>query len=106
MAGEKKLLDEVPEIKEEPQLPVYRPASAEEAFAIEKTELGWVIKGAAIERAAEMTYWEYFESVRRFQRILDSMGISDALLKEGIQEGDTVIINDHEFEWTYDLGND
>ena len=63
-----------------------------------------MIEGGAIERAAEMTYWEYFESVRRFHRILESMGIGDALRKAGIREGDPVLICGHEFEWTYDGG--
>jgi GTP-binding protein len=101
----KKLLDELPDIQKEVSLPVYNPESKERAFEIIKTDKGWVIKGGAIERAAEMTYWEYFESVRRFHRILESMGIGDALRKSGIREGDSVYICDHEFEWVYELDN-
>ncbi|MDO9546458.1 MAG: GTPase ObgE [Pelolinea sp.] len=102
----KQLLDELPDIEKEVTLPVYRPESKEKAFEIIKNEFGWVIKGGAIERAAEMTYWEYFESVRRFHRILDSMGISDALRIAGVRDGDSVFINDHEFEWAYEMDND
>ena len=102
----KKLLDEIPVVEKEITLPVYHPESKEKAFEIVKSEFGWVISGGAIERAAEMTYWEYFESVRRFHRILDSMGISDALRDAGVQEGDSVFINDHEFEWVYEMGDD
>jgi len=58
------------------------------------------VSGGAIERAAAMTYWEYFASVRRFQRILEAMGIADALRAEGIAEGDTVFIGEYELEWT------
>ena len=100
----KKLLGEQPILKKEISLPVYRPESKENAFEVQWTENGWVIEGGAIERAAEMTYWEYFESVRRFHRILESMGIGDALRKAGIREGDPVLICGHEFEWTYDGG--
>ena len=64
-----------------------------------------MIKGGSIERAAEMTYWEYFESVRRFHRILESMGIGDALRNSGIHEGDSVFIGEHEFEWADEWGN-
>ncbi len=53
-----------------------------------------------------MTYWEYFESVRRFHRILDSMGVSDILHEKGVQEGDSIFINDHEFEWAYEMDDD
>jgi GTP-binding protein len=46
-----------------------------------------------------MTFWEHFESVRRFQRIMESMGIAAELKARGVTEGDTVIIGDHELEW-------
>ena len=101
----KKLLDELPDVQKEISLPVYHPESKEKAFEVIKTDRGWVIKGGAIERAAEMTYWEYFESVRRFHRILESMGIGDALRDSGIHEGDSVYICDHEFEWVFELDN-
>jgi GTPase len=102
----KNLLDEIPVIEKEITLPVYRPDSKEKAYEVIKDEFGWVIKGGSIERAAEMTYWEHFESVRRFHRILDSMGISDMLHEKGVREGDSVFINDHEFEWVYELDDD
>jgi len=46
-----------------------------------------------------MTYWEYDESVRRFQRILKTLGIEDALRAAGVKPGDTVFIGDYELEW-------
>ena len=93
------LLD-LPEIEVEPQLPVYRPEAKEGAFELKRLSDGWQIVGQAIERAAAMTYWEYFESVRRFHRILESMGIEQALLDKGIEEGDRVVIGNHELEWS------
>ena len=59
----------------------------------------WRVTGKAIERAAEMTYWEYEEAVRRFQRLLDRMGIDRDMRKAGVQPGDTVRIGEHELEW-------
>ena len=56
--------------------------------------------GEAIERAAAMTYWEHFQSVRRFQRILQALGIQAALRKAGVQNGDNVFIGDYELEWS------
>ena len=99
----KQLLENLPDDKKEVQLPVYHPQSKERSFEIVKRKDGWVIKGSAIERAAEMTYWEYFESVRRFHRILESMGIGDALRELGVSEGESVFIREHEFEWTDSL---
>ena len=50
-------------------------------------------------RAAAMTYWEHFQSIRRFQKILEVMGVDQALREAGIRPGDTVVIGDHELEW-------
>jgi GTP-binding protein len=47
-----------------------------------------------------MTYWEYPQSVRRFQKILATLGVEDALRKAGVQEGDTVLIGEFELEWS------
>jgi GTPase len=58
------------------------------------------VSGARIERAAAMTYWDYEEAVLRFQKILETLGISDALEEAGIQVGDTVYIGSHELEWS------
>lgn len=84
------------------QLPVYRPESAEKQFDIFKRGNSWVVKGSAIERAAAMTYWEYFASVRRFHRVLEAMGIARVLQEKGIRDGDTVMIGEHELTWTQD----
>ena len=46
-----------------------------------------------------MTYWEYDQSIHRFQRILETLGIDAALRKAGVQEGDTVKIGEYELEW-------
>lgn len=97
-----RLLEEVQELDQEVNLdlPVYRPASSEKQFDIFRTNEGWRIEGAAIERAAAMTYWEYFASVRRFHRIIEAMGIAEALREKGVSQGDTVIIGDHELVWS------
>jgi GTP-binding protein len=46
-----------------------------------------------------MTYWEHFQSVRRFQRILEALGIDAALRKAGVVNGDTVLVGDYDLEW-------
>ena len=81
-------------------MPVYRPVSDPRLFEISQNEDGWQINGEAIERAASMTYWEEPQSIRRFQRILRTLGIEDALRQAGIQDGDTVFIgSEYELEW-------
>jgi GTP-binding protein len=93
------LLEELPPEVVEAQTPVYRPESDPREFSIRREPGGWRVIGESIERAASMTYWDYDQSVRRFQRILQSLGVEDALRKAGVKEGDTVYIGEYELEW-------
>ncbi|MFM8321510.1 MAG: GTPase ObgE [Chloroflexota bacterium] len=94
------LLQEAPPPPEPTALPVYRVEADPKAFTVTQDEDGWHVHGAAIERAAAMTYWEHYQSVRRFQRLLEALGVEDTLRKAGIQNGDTVYIGeDYELEW-------
>ena len=76
-----------------------------EDFAIEEMlhVRTWIIHGEGLERFVQMTNWQYFESVKRFQKVLDVSGLSQELQKRGIKNGDTVIIGDLEFEWDDDF---
>jgi GTPase len=83
------------------ELIIIRPGVDENAFTIERIDPEtWRIAGIRIERVAAMTYWEYGATVRRFQRILESMGITDALERAGIQPGHMVQIGSQELEWS------
>ena len=93
------LLKTAPQAAVAEVLPVYRPEEDIQKFTVERIPEGWVVKGAGIERAAEMTYWEYEGSVRRFQRLMETLGVDEALRQAGIQEGDTVFIGENELEW-------
>ncbi len=92
-------LKAAPETVKVEEMPVYRADSDPNAFSISQTQDGWRISGEAIERAASMTYWSEFQSIRRFQRILETLGIDAALRKAGVENGDTVHIGDFELEW-------
>lgn len=93
------LLEQAPEPEAAAEMPVYRVGSDPRQFDIQREADGWRVSGESIERAAAMTYWEYDQSVRRFQRILQTLGIEDALRKAGAQNGDTVYIGEYELEW-------
>ena len=71
----------------------------EKAFRFDLDEDGWHVHGIAIERTVAMTNWDQYESLARFQRILEAMGITIALREAGVQEGDTVFIGDKELLW-------
>jgi GTP-binding protein len=93
------LLAEAPPQIQAVEMPVYRVESDPRAFTIHQDEQGWRVAGQAIERAAEMTYWEHYESVRRFQKVLEALGVDKALREAGVQNGDTVFIGEYELEW-------
>ncbi len=93
------LLKSLPEESAPAALPVYRADDDPRAFDILREGEAWRVRGAAIERAAAMTYWEYPQAVRRFQRILETLGIDAALREAGVQEGDTVLIGDFTLTW-------
>ncbi|GFR45678.1 hypothetical protein Agub_g7092 [Astrephomene gubernaculifera] len=60
------------------------------------------VEGEGIERFQQMTNWDYYEAVRRFQRVLEVSGINGALRAKGVRQGDTVVIGDMEFSWSDD----
>lgn len=92
------IVEAQPEIDGE--LPIYRAEPDSTEFLVMALEGGnWRVKGHAIERAAAMTYWEYDEAVRRFQHLLERLGIEEALREAGAVEGDTIHIGEYELEW-------
>ncbi len=90
----------VQQLPVEPAMPVYRPEPDPSDYSLSRDPDGtWRITGEAIERAAKMTYWEYDEAVRRFQRLLSRLGVEAALREVGVRAGDSVRIGEFELEW-------
>jgi GTP-binding protein len=46
-----------------------------------------------------MTPWDQDGSVRRFQKLMEHLGVDEDLRKAGVREGDTVYIGEYELEW-------
>jgi GTP-binding protein len=83
------------------ETPVYELKEDDLSFDIEREVDGsFRVSGRRIERAAAMTYWDYEEAVMRFQDILETLGITKALEKAGVQVGDTVHIGEFELQWS------
>jgi len=83
------------------ETPVYELEEEDIEFKVIRAPDGsYHVTGYRIERAASMTYWDYEEAVNRFQNILETLGVSDALIEAGVQVGDTVYIGDYELEWS------
>ncbi|HEX2697116.1 MAG TPA: GTPase ObgE, partial [Anaerolineales bacterium] len=94
-------LAEAPPVEEAPAaVPVYRAKEDPKDFRVTREGAHeWRLSGAAIERAASMTYWEHDGSVRRFQKMMKTLGVDEALRKAGAKDGDTVAIGDFELDW-------
>lgn len=93
-------LAEIPVEEVEESLPVYKPEVDPNLFEIQQEDEDlWRVRGVAIERSAKMTYWEHDGSVRRFQKLMERLGVDAALREAGVQEGDTVFIGNFELEW-------
>jgi len=93
-------LGEMPIEELDETLPVYKPEVDPNQFEVTQEDDGkWRITGVAIERSAKMTYWEHDGSVRRFQKLMERLGVDKALNEAGIEEGDTVYVGNFELEW-------
>lgn len=65
----------------------------------DKSTNTWTVVGAGIERFVQMTNWDYTESLKRFQHVLEACGVNKTLVKLGVKEGDTVVIGEMEMFW-------
>ncbi|MBN2910153.1 GTPase ObgE [Polycladomyces sp. WAk] len=99
------LLDRIPkqpsiEAEKDETYKVYKSKPPEEPFTIRRENDVFVVEGERVERLLKRTNFQYYDSVRRFARIMKEMGVEDALREKGAKEGDTIRIGDMEFEFT------
>jgi GTP-binding protein len=79
---------------------VHRPEGDRGAYRVDRdTDDVLRIRGRKLERLVAMTDFENEESAERFQRELARLGVERALVRAGVQPGDTVRIGGHELEW-------
>ena len=80
---------------------VYRYQPEPDPFTIRNLGNGqWSVEGEEITRLMNKVDFEDEQQVMRFAISLRRMGVDDALKEKGIQENDTVYINDFVFEYT------
>ena len=76
----------------------------ERAWQVERRSAHhFTVTGIGIERFAKMTDFESEQAIERFERVLESSGINRELLRQGIEDGDTVHLAGREFTWGEDL---
>lgn len=71
----------------------------QEPFTIEVEDEVYVVRGVGVEKMIGYTNIDTEKGFAFFQRYLKEKGIIEALEEKGIQEGDTVLIYDMEFEF-------
>ncbi len=97
-----KKLCELPPIKEyeAEEIPVESMIQNDQGFKITQPEKGtYIVEAAWFPRVLKGIDTEDYESLQYMQRILEKSGVFDALRERGIEEGDTVIVYDIEFEY-------
>jgi GTP-binding protein len=76
------------------------PEVDERAYAVERERNGFRVRGKRIERLISMTNFAQADSLMRIQRVMEASGISAALLRAGVEEGDPVYIEKAELIWS------
>jgi GTP-binding protein len=95
-------LDQLPreELFEE-EVPVFTLDQSADFFEVKQAPEGWRVSGPRIKQLAAQTYWDNDEAVMRAYRILEKIGVHDALREAGVEPGDTVFLEEVELEWVW-----
>jgi len=109
--GVKAVLDEVVKILS--ATPVETAATEEKKAVVHKVEPIFTITrdendviyitGKKVEEFIAMTNFSQPEAVTRLRGIFKKIGLEKALLKYGVQDGDTLVVGGKEFEWNGDF---
>jgi GTPase len=78
--------------------PVLRP-EPDDAYTVERTREGFVVRGRRVERLVAMTNPESEEGMARLEQQLRRLGVTQALEQAGVQPGDTVAFGKTTLEW-------
>lgn len=76
---------------------VYKLRDSDQGFEIKFDGLVYHVEGSRVEKLLNRTNFDYHDSVLRFSRTIQRMGIEDALRTKGAQNGDTVVIGGMQF---------
>ena len=90
-----------------PPIAIYEPEeiseksvpNQDEQIRIEKQNETYFVTGEKVLRLVQSINFDDYESLQYFQKMLNKLGVSEALKKSGVKEGDTVNIYDLEFEF-------
>ena len=96
-------------LKDIPPVPVFtpeykkpEPKANDRAYTIQRMEAHvWSIDAPWLEYILAGSNVDDYESLQYFQRQLDESGILAALVEKGVQENDTILIGDYQFDYIF-----
>ncbi len=91
------VVEEVAEVEERV---VFKAEPEPIPFEIKRENEVFVVAGEKIEKLVRMTNLNSDDSIRRFSRLMRTMGVDQALRDRGCKDGDTVRIGHFEFDFT------
>ena len=86
------------EISSSSERKVYKLEDKED-FTITKEKNVYVVKGESVDRVMRKVNIADNESLYYLHKMLDKIGVQQALKKQGVKEGDIVKIGNYEMEW-------
>ena len=87
------------DIMDKEERKVYTLQEDRQGFEIEQVDGEFIVSGPDVDRLMARVNLEENESLYYFQKMLNNLGIEEALKNAGVKEGDTVRFNDWEFAW-------
>ena len=96
-------------LKDIPPVPVFtpeykkpEPKANDRAFTIKRMEAHvWSVEAPWLEYILAGSNVDDYESLQYFQRQLGESGILDALVQKGVQENDTILIGEYQFDYIF-----
>ena len=96
-------------LKDIPPVPVFapeykkpEPKANDRAFEIKRMEAHvWSVEAPWLEYILAGSNVDDYESLQYFQRQLDESGILAALVEKGVQENDTILIGEYQFDYIF-----
>ena len=78
---------------------IYTLKEDREEFSVQVVNGEYIVTGPAIDRLMARVNIEDNESLSYFQKVLEQIGVNAKLKEMNVKEGDTIRLNDWEFEW-------
>ncbi|MCY0901770.1 MAG: Obg family GTPase CgtA, partial [Firmicutes bacterium] len=69
------------------------------SYSISQSNDVFVVESAELDKVVQMTNFEQYDGVRRFQRIMQRSGVDDALRQRGAKNGDQIQVGDMVFDF-------